>query len=454
MPIKNRAKRFRHACRLIVATTIFASVISRLEWLWSRITSDGGLGDLRQQVKRALDLTFEGWPRYGMDYLDGKPTDTNAIAALVAQNKTSLDQVRRGTRCPACLMPPVVSIDADLSCVSRWQNLGRLMAAKARHDRLAGHYAEATDTCLELLRFSDLVQSNAECELIYLISISILSRGTSQIQDLARDASVPPADLQRLATALGNVGPPVPGQIRALKAEYWMDDQVINDFRNGKYGLNDFLVVDADTSHRKPFRPLTRWLMPRYLLQPNRTKRVFAELYRGFIADAPRCYSAMVRSVPAEIRELESEDRLRFVRPNLIGRVLYGVLALTGNASLEKKCRAECTLAATRLIVACHAYRRQNARFPETLQSLVPAYIPAIPLDPFDGQPFRYSPAKCCVYSVGKDLKDSGGSSKPLPQASTYYPTPPWDTEDAVFALQAEAASTQAVDTASAPPAR
>ena len=42
--------------------------------------------------------------------------------------------------------------------------------------------------------------------------------------------------------------------------------------------------------------------------------------------------------------------------------------------------------------------------------ALVPEYVDAVPRDPFDGQPFRYSKQKGIVYALGTDLKDNGGS--------------------------------------------
>ncbi len=39
----------------------------------------------------------------------------------------------------------------------------------------------------------------------------------------------------------------------------------------------------------------------------------------------------------------------------------------------------------------------------------MPAYLDALPVDPFDGRPVRYSREKKIVYSVGKDLVDGGG---------------------------------------------
>ena len=46
------------------------------------------------------------------------------------------------------------------------------------------------------------------------------------------------------------------------------------------------------------------------------------------------------------------------------------------------------------------------------LNDLVPKYISKVPKDPFDGKPIRYSAKNKMIYSVGNDLKDSGGSEK------------------------------------------
>ena len=51
-------------------------------------------------------------------------------------------------------------------------------------------------------------------------------------------------------------------------------------------------------------------------------------------------------------------------------------------------------------------------RLPPTLDAVVPEYLDAVPADPYDGKPFRYVPEKAVVYSVSKDLQDSGGSEK------------------------------------------
>jgi hypothetical protein len=52
------------------------------------------------------------------------------------------------------------------------------------------------------------------------------------------------------------------------------------------------------------------------------------------------------------------------------------------------RCRAETLFAATG--TACERFRQKHARRPRDLNELVPAFLPAVPLNPFDGKPLGY----------------------------------------------------------------
>jgi ABC-type transport system involved in multi-copper enzyme maturation permease subunit len=65
--------------------------------------------------------------------------------------------------------------------------------------------------------------------------------------------------------------------------------------------------------------------------------------------------------------------------------------------------------------LAAERYRRQHGTWPASLSDLVPALLPALPIDPLDGQPLRYRRLRdgVVIYSVGPDGIDNGGN---LPQ--------------------------------------
>ena len=62
--------------------------------------------------------------------------------------------------------------------------------------------------------------------------------------------------------------------------------------------------------------------------------------------------------------------------------------------------------------MALERFRQVKNRWPEKLDELVPDFLSAVPLDPFDGNPLRLvrkGPA-LIVYSVSADKQDNGGT--------------------------------------------
>jgi hypothetical protein len=69
--------------------------------------------------------------------------------------------------------------------------------------------------------------------------------------------------------------------------------------------------------------------------------------------------------------------------------------------------------------VAAERYRREHGEWPNAAADLVPGYLPAAPLDPFDGASLRYKRVNggAVVYSVGEDAHDNGGDPTPPPDS-------------------------------------
>lgn len=64
--------------------------------------------------------------------------------------------------------------------------------------------------------------------------------------------------------------------------------------------------------------------------------------------------------------------------------------------------------------LASERYRLANGKWPESLTGLVPKYLKAVPVDPFDDAPIRYAVTTegINVWCIGEDLKDDGGNTK------------------------------------------
>ncbi len=93
--------------------------------------------------------------------------------------------------------------------------------------------------------------------------------------------------------------------------------------------------------------------------------------------------------------------------------------------------------------IALELYRREHGNYPDTLDALVPAFLPAVPPDRFTGTPLNYAlvDGEPRLWSVGADRNDDGGrkpagrdySSQWMPlehikaKLKTYATTSPYD---------------------------
>jgi hypothetical protein len=220
-----------------------------------------------------------------------------------------------------------------------------------------------------------------------------------------------------------------------LKGEYRCAATTTDDLVSRKLSMGDVTAFTGDPSPR----PGRKVPVPRYVLQPNRTKALFAELYRSGIHDASRPYAERKPPKVEEMRDRKTSQVLLVARPNGVGRILVALTAPAMGSVRAKKCQTDASIAATRLILACRAYKADFEDLPPTLEALTPKYIERVPADPFDGRPFRYSRETAILYSVGKDLADQGGSEKPVgPRGAAPPPAAPdrWRAEDIVFRLE------------------
>ena len=74
-------------------------------------------------------------------------------------------------------------------------------------------------------------------------------------------------------------------------------------------------------------------------------------------------------------------------------------------------------LHAAQLKVALRLYQAESGKPAATLDVLVPRYLPAIPVDPFDGQPFRYRLSRGERIFGPDDLHAAGGNANAVPAA-------------------------------------
>ena len=102
--------------------------------------------------------------------------------------------------------------------------------------------------------------------------------------------------------------------------------------------------------------------------------------------------------------------------------ILAEIMNIHGGGLIKGDCRIIAMLENARAALAVERFRLANARFPESLNDLVPKFIESVPIDPFDGKKVRYKKTYIgfVVYSVGDNLKDDGAKEKSRQNRDTW----------------------------------
>ncbi len=95
-----------------------------------------------------------------------------------------------------------------------------------------------------------------------------------------------------------------------------------------------------------------------------------------------------------------------------IGFILSNTTYVPYAKSIISHYQMQLNLRITRLYLAIDQYYQKHKIIPKSLNKLVPQFIDALPLDPFDGKELKYKTLNrgaWLIYSVGEDSLDQGG---------------------------------------------
>jgi hypothetical protein len=147
----------------------------------------------------------------------------------------------------------------------------------------------------------------------------------------------------------------------------------------------------------------------RLVMRPWAANRLYAELTRvnAFVEKARRPWP----------ERLLLDERPRAAERTPSGafrqRDAFRIIADTIPSEAQGLGRTIARVRSACAAIAIERFRASGGGIPPTaLADLVPTYLPAVPVDPFSGEPIMYvrRPDGYVVYSLGRDLKDDGGA--------------------------------------------
>jgi len=354
--------------------------------------------------------------------LEGRAWDADFVADLWQRNQEAIRLLDEGLACETA-QAPRLRIDSEIPEVSGWLKIARLLELHAMLLLKEGKHEEALDEAMRLVRFGHRIEGCKGGLVHYLVGSMVKGMGLARLRAMVPETTLAPDVLVAYARRLGDYRAKEQGAADALRVEYEMEIQVLEDVKAGKYSLREIMSFDGS---RRPGSP-----PPPFLFHPNETRRLFVEAYRLMLESVPLPYAKMkpkLESIP-DLRGTALDWRT-WLKGNSVGVRLYCILMPATKGFLAQTCQEDVELATTRILVALKAFKIEKGRLPKTLDELVPECLGAVPLDDFDGKPLSYNPEKKVIYSVGKDLKDDGGMTKEEQKTWWIKENPGWNEEE------------------------
>ena len=345
------------------------------------------------------------WPQARETKLGDLSNNTNwddkLASEVLSKNQACLDLFDESMRQPFFLIPEPKNFFDDDSYLSGWRAISRVESIRAIALFRANNEKDAFDAAMKIIRFGERVENSGGYIIHYLVGSSIKTSGLLRIQQMTAQTSMKETDLSELIRELDGFKINKRGLINALKNEYQAQSKYLDDYSAGitPMNTNTGLKQIAFSVGIKPFFNITK------------TKMEFAQSTRALRDNISKPFGEISWSdFPKMKTNVSTWERL--ITGNAMGDILFEMLEPSLKSIATRKSREDVNVTATQLLLALKIYKLRHDKLPESLSELVPEFFPEIPNDDFDGKPFRYLPDKKIIYSVGPDLKDSGGEAR------------------------------------------
>jgi len=264
-----------------------------------------------------------------------------------------------------------------------------------------GRPSQAIDSILAQLATAQTMEGDPSL-VSQLVRIAIGREALKLIPRGMKEASWSDADLIRLQVGL-----------REFRFDSGLKDALLGERASAFTACFDPVKMTAEKSN--PTREEVRAMLSR---SPQRVADAgkILEIHRGLIESSEQPISQSIRAGQTMQTELDAllkspVDRLTYIMTLLfVPGVGYAAPSFADTAAGRDSADAA---------IAAELYRRKNGKWPETLEDLVPKFLPRVPDDPFMDAPMRFtvSASGFKVYSLGRDMQDDGGtlSDKTVP---------------------------------------
>ena len=273
----------------------------------------------------------------------------------------------------------------------------------ARADQLIerGEIGAAVECFLDLLTLARTIQTDSESAICWLVADSVRSFACGIAVRIVASGKATDAELRRILAHLA--------ELDEATRRKGLRQMVNNEFRF--CFENGMRIVEGDLRRRQT--GTFSALYNNFIYDSASTKRI----YMDWLVKAKEAFSDDYDKTKWEKNSHEVEEatklpqgRLRrLFASNSMGRTLLATLVPAWDDIAIRVACGDFELRAAQVIVAANLYKRKNGDFADSLEAIVPEFLPSVPKDPFGhGAALRYDKSRGIVWTVGPDRKFNG----------------------------------------------
>ncbi|HEY7089993.1 MAG TPA: hypothetical protein VH518_17985 [Tepidisphaeraceae bacterium] len=364
----------------------------------------------------ATQLSFDSEDEKQSQAIARLPLTTDerqVVTRITDSNQAALNEVRRATACTTVEWDISLTSLLNNAASNEWnqmRNLAHILRFAATREHLEGDDEAAVLSLVDLLAMGRACQKMGPSLISHLIGVGIQGVADDTLVELAPDLRIgddtheaPPDDVRKLIDIL-------------------LDEQGLRrSYADGWTGERAMFVEQVK---RNSTAPIIDSLVK---LDAVKTLRLFTSLRdAGLETDFP---TARARTAAAMSNSAHLHMMSEFAWQ---GR----------DVVVQTQFRVTCDRRMTAIVLAIALYRADHdGELPQSLDQLVPTYLPKLPPDPFraDGKTFGYvrNGERPAIYSVSDDGIDGGASTQPVnPRVrGTIDPLSRWQQKDALMYL-------------------
>jgi predicted negative regulator of RcsB-dependent stress response len=330
----------------------------------------------------------------------GVITDMSRVKSIIDKNQEALDLFDQALTYPKfqdemCKDISDVNLNSILYSRPEITKISKMALLRAMYNFKSGQEEKAMSQTLAIASLGHRIENSQCVIIIYLVGQSVKARALSAFIDFTNQTNLSSATLKKYIPSLSLIEDSRDSLAYSLKLEYLSSV-------NTKAKFFDAFIAKAE------IKLLAR--IP-YFYKPNKTSRIIADNYRNMINNAKEVFFKDIKKPNLDMAEI-SVPKGNFLVENIVGRMYLNVALVSFNP-YSKATGDKFLVSGSQALLALKSYWQDYKKLPQSLSELVPAYLPEIPKDPFDGNLIRYSTLKNMLYSVGADLIESGGANSP-----------------------------------------